>query len=226
MPTIIDLSHPLTTTGGSYCADHPTYNCKTVCTIAAGGSNVSHLTLGSHTGTHIDAPAHFFDGGATVSDLDLSLLVCRAVVIDARGKGPREVISWDDISGYAERFKAGVMVLICTGWSRYWGREEYPANPRLDVGAAREIADRGVRVIGFDSLSPDGIPPAGEEETHEVHRHFLGRGGAIVENLNGLEHLLDSDSVTVSVLPLRLEGCDGSPVRAVAWYEVSAQCIC
>ena len=216
---IIDLSHPLTTTGGSYCSDHPHYNCERICSIAASGSNVSLLNFGSHTGTHIDAPVHFIEGGASISDLDLSILVGPAVVIDVRGKKPRAIINWEDIAPYEKKLTSGTMVLFCTGWSKYWGQEEYPASPRIDVDAARKIADRGIKVIGIDALSPDGIAQHGEETKHEVHLELLGRGGVIAENLNNLNTLLEVKDPIVSLLPLQLEGCDGSPIRAVAWAQ-------
>ncbi|THH15057.1 hypothetical protein EW146_g5368 [Bondarzewia mesenterica] len=214
---IIDLSHPLSISGGSYCSDHPHYSCERVCSIAADGSNVSLLSLGSHTGTHIDAPVHFIEGGASVSELELSALIGPAVIIDVRGKKPRDVITWEDISPYEDMMVPGVMVLFCTGWSKHWGQEDYPASPRLDVDAARKIVDQGVRVIGIDALSPDGIVPKGEKATHEVHIEILGRGGIIAENLNNLDVLLEAKHPVVSLLPLRLDGCDGSPIRAVAW---------
>ncbi|TFY79786.1 hypothetical protein EWM64_g4232 [Hericium alpestre] len=72
---IIDLSQPLTTTGGSYCNGHPHFTCERICNIAAHGSNVSHISFGSHTGTHVDAPVHFFDTGASIGEVDISLLV-------------------------------------------------------------------------------------------------------------------------------------------------------
>ncbi|EIM80724.1 putative cyclase [Stereum hirsutum FP-91666 SS1] len=197
--------------------DHPEFFCKSACSIAEHGSNVTHISLGSHTGTHIDAPIHFIEGAATVTDLDLKMLVAPAVVVDVRGKKPRSIITWQDLEKYEERLTEGVMLILCTGWSKYWGEAEYQASPRLDVDAARRVLDRGVRVLGIDTLSPDGNALPGEVALHPVHKEVLGREAVIAENLNHLDELLGVKDPIVSILPLRLDGCDGSPIRAVAW---------
>lgn len=209
---IVDLSHPLAPTGLSYCAGHPVFTSERVMTLARNGSNVSRLTIGSHTGTHLDAPVHFLEGAPTVSDFDLSLLVGPAIVVDVRGKGFHDTISWDDIAPQAGKLNPDVTLLFCTGWSQHWGREEYMKSPHLSEEAAQKIKERGVRVVGIDVFSIDG-----SSETNIVHRLFLGNGILIAENLTNLEALLDGGAYLVSLLPLNLQGCDGSPIRAVAW---------
>jgi kynurenine formamidase len=224
MHDVIDLSHRLSSSGGSFCDGHPRYSCEPFRTIEGDGSAVSYLSLSSHTGTHIDAPAHFIAGAATVDAIDLSQLVSPAVVIDARGHAPNSMLEWDPVFAPHEmRFQAGTAVLVCTGWSKHWGTNAYSRNPYVSPEAARRIADRGVRVLGIDALSPDGIPGVETSEVakHEVHEVWLGRGGVIAENLNNLESLLEDEAArwVVSLLPLRLDRCDGSPVRAVAWRQ-------
>jgi kynurenine formamidase len=214
---IIDLSQPLSTSGGSYCPGHPRFDCKPVTTMAEDGWNVSQLSLGSHTGTHIDAPLHYIPGGASTSEVDLSALVGPAVVVDVRGRGPREWITWGDFAGCEEQLQPGVIVLLCTGWSRYWKQENYPDNPRLNKESAERLVGRGIRVVGIDALSSDGTPEEGETLEFNVHLQILGNGGVLAENLTNLESLLGMESPMVSLLPLNLDGCDGSPIRAVAW---------
>ena len=214
---IIDLSHSLAPTGLSYCPGHPVFTSEQVMTIARNGSYVSRLTVGSHTGTHLDAPVHFIEGGATVSDIDLSSLVGPAIVVDVRGKGFHGAITWDDIAPQAGKLNSGVTLLLCTGWSQYWGGKEYMKSPHLSEEAARKIMEHGVRVVGIDVFSVDGEAPEGAVETNAVHRLLLGNGILIAENLTNVETLLDGSAYLVSLLPLNLQGCDGSPIRAVAW---------
>ncbi|KAI8978218.1 putative cyclase [Trametes punicea] len=219
--TIIDLTHPLVPGQVPACAGHPCYNASLALSLANGDfANVHTLTLGTHTGTHIDAPYHFFPDGTTVDRLDLSLLsAAPAVVADLRTKGSRGCIVWDDLADAAEEInrRRARVLLLCTGWSRNWNTPKYNQHPFLDADAARCLMDLGVRVIGLDTMSPDKVTD--EEETADVHRVFLGSGGIIVENLNRLDVLVDSGwrNITVSLLPLNLGGCDGSPIRAVAW---------
>ena len=216
---IIDLSHPLAPTGPSYCPGHPVFTSEQVMTITRNGSYVSRLTVGSHTGTHLDAPVHFIEGGATVSDIDLSSLVGPAIVVDVRGKGFHGAITWDDIAPQAGKLNSGVTLLLCTGWSQHWGKKEYMKSPHLSEEAARKIMEHGVRVVGIDVFSVDGEAPEGAVETDAVHRLLLGNGILIAENLTNVETLLDGSAYLVSLLPLNLPGCDGSPIRAVAWKE-------
>ena len=222
--TVLDLSHPLLSAQVPACAGHPCYHATPILSLSKGDdANVHSLTLGTHTGTHMDAPLHFFQDGVSVDALDLSLLAAApAVVADVRHKGtPHARIVWDDLAGAeAEVRRSGARVLLlCTGWSRNWGRENYTDHPFLDVEAARRILEMGVRVIGLDTQSPDEVAPGFEGK--DVHLVFLGAGGIIVENMNGLERLVDNGwkKIVVSMLPLRLEGLDGSPLRAVAWEE-------
>ena len=90
-------------------------------------------------------------------------------------------------------------------------------SPHLSVDAAREIMKRGVRVVGIDAFSIDGDVPQDSREANVVHRLLLGNGVLIAENLANVEALLDGSAYSVSLLPLNLQGCDGSPIRAIAW---------
>ncbi|KAI0800338.1 hypothetical protein C8Q74DRAFT_1192662 [Fomes fomentarius] len=220
---VIDLSHPLVSGQVPACNGHPCYRASLDFSLAKGDfANVHALTLGTHTGTHLDAPYHFFVDGTTVDRLDLGLLAAApAVVADVRHRGAHERITWDDLeaAGATEevRRRAARILLLCTGWSRNWAKSNYNDHPFLDADAARKTLALGVRVIGLDTLSPDEVTP--EKEGAEVHRVVLGSGGVIVENMARLDELVDRGwkNVTVSLLPLNLDGCDGSPLRAVAW---------
>jgi len=211
---VVDLSHQLTENGISYCPSHPKFNSEPVLSLHNDGTNVSRLILGSHTGTHLDAPSHFLEGAPTISDVDLSLLVGPAVVVDVRGKEPDGAITWDDIGPQSEQLGPETILLFCTGWSKRWGGEDYMKCPHLAEDAARKIIARGVRIVGIDVADIDGgIAP------HAIHHLLLGSGVLIAENLANVEALLDGGTYIASLLPLNLKGCDGSPIRAIAWSE-------
>ncbi|GBE80861.1 hypothetical protein SCP_0305810 [Sparassis crispa] len=216
---IIDLTHPLVPAGVPACPGHPIYNAELISSLSAGAfANVHALSLGSHTGTHLDAPYHFFMDGAPIHALDLELLAAApALVVDLRAKPAHAPITWADLTPHAHAMRSGVALLLCTGWSRFYGQENYSDHPWLEPDAARRVLEMGVRVIGMDALSPDEW--AAGVDTGMVHRIVLGSGGVIVENLCGLGRLVESgwERPLVSLLPLNLQGCDGSPIRAVAW---------
>lgn len=216
MPAVIDLSHSLTATV-NVCEGHPSFECRPVSTIGPDSkSNVSALSLGTHTGTHIDAPYHFFASGAKITDLDLSRLIAPAAIIDVRNKQQHQKITISDLAPYESRLKPGTIALFLTGWSRYWCKPEYPHHPSLDAEVAQALVSKGITVVGIDALSPDDISEV-EPKVHEVHNIILGNGGVIAENLTNLEALLELRDPIVSLLPIKLEGGDGAPVRAVAW---------
>lgn len=213
---IIDLSHTLNGTGMSIWPGHPAFSSYKV----QDKRNVTALSFGSHTGTHLDAPSHFIPNGLAIDELDLKQLFGRGVVVDVRGKGPRERIGWEDVKGCEEKLGEGVIVLICTGWSRYWGTETYRDHPWLDSDAARKLVERGVRVIGVDTLGPDEMKIGeveAEAEGISAHEVILGVGGMIAENLRGVEEVIGLEKPIVSLLPVKIGGCDGAPIRAIAF---------
>lgn len=175
--------------------------------IANGASyELSRLTLGTHTGTHIDPPRHFFPERAGADAVPLPALVGRAVVVavpdDASEVGPALV---DAVPPGAER------VLFRTRNSARWERGAgfFPDFVALTAAAADRLLDRRVRLVGIDALSVEPVA-AGE---YPVHRALLGAGIAVVEGLL-LAHV-PPGACELICLPLRLRDGDGGPARAV-----------
>ncbi|RDB25012.1 Kynurenine formamidase [Hypsizygus marmoreus] len=217
--TLVDLSHKLDSNVQIYPGD-PLFSCTPHTTVAKDGYSVHTLTLGSHTGTHIDAPSHFFPDGQTIDQIPLSSLITPLVVVDltSRELQDRQTITWSDIEGASEHMSPDVALVLRTGWSAFWGTPRYFSHPFLSRDAAAKIFDRGVRVLGVDTLSPDetSYDGVGGEQGFGVHEVILGGGGIIAENLN-LGGLMNQNMI--ALVPLNLEGCDGSPVRAFAWKD-------
>jgi kynurenine formamidase len=184
--------------------------------IETEGFNVLSVSLGSHTGTHVDAPYHTEPAGRRLEQLDLSLFVGPGVIADLTGHEPRRPIAWSDLGPVADRLRPGSILLLRTGWSeRHLGSPRYYDHPFLDAGAAREVLVRGVRTIAIDALNPDETVVDGTG-SFPVHELVLGAGGVIAENLTNLSDIAVSDPL-ISLLPIRLGGdADGAPCRAVA----------
>ncbi|KAF8058778.1 putative cyclase [Lyophyllum atratum] len=216
--TIIDLSHKLDSNVQIYPGDPP-FTCTPCTTVAKDGYSVHSLTLGSHTGTHIDAPSHFFANGKTIDQIPLPTLIGPLVLVDltARNLRDRQMITWADIEPSAELMHPGVILVLHTGWSAYWGTPKYYDHPFLARDVATKIIERGVRILGVDTLNPDETEyqGVGGGEGFGVHEVILGAGGIIAENLTNLAALDGHDQI--ALIPLNLEGSDGSPVRAFAW---------
>jgi len=244
--TFVDLSHPLDQRTRVYPGDPP-FSCTPHLTVPNDGCSVHALALSSHAGTHIDAPSHFFDRLPTIDQLPISTFIRPAVVLDLSHKRSREPISWSDMSALIDAsasehqrrgqvgLEPGTAVLVFTGWSRFWGMEQYFDHPWIEREAAERLVAMGVTAFGSDTMSPDQMPRAksgvgGEglpETGFGVHEVVLGVGGIIAENLTNLDKLKDMQdglgaqegAIMVSLVPLRIAGCDGSPVRAFAWKK-------
>lgn len=215
---MIDLSHVITTGMTVYPGD-PEVAIHPALTVERDGVAVSSLRCGSHTGTHLDAPAHTIAGGRTMDDITLDELVGTALVIDATESGEPDDFEplcadrlaldrWDVVPA---------IVLIRTGWDQHFGTDRYLRHPFLTRDAAIALMERGMRLLGTDTLNPDRTPHGAESAEFAVHEVVLGANGLIVENLRGLEALRASSKV--GFFPMRLGGADGAPLRAVGFDE-------
>lgn len=207
---LIDLSVPIASGMPVYPGD-PDVAIGPALTAARDGVNVLALHLGSQSGTHVDAPFHVDDALPDLDELPLERFVGPAVTVDARGLGPGAPIGPGFFRGVTGR-----IVLVATGWSAHWATPAYLDHPHLTEEAARLLVERGVRTVGIDALSVDPTPA----EDFPAHRVLCGAHAVIAENLTGLDRLLEAQAagraVEVSMLPIRLAGADGAPVRAVA----------
>lgn len=212
--TLVDLSHPVVDGMQVYPGD-PAVRIEPALTVAADGVDVASIRMGSHTGTHVDAPSHSIEGGRTMADVALDELVGAALVVRVAGLADGDVYGWRELEAAGplpERVPP--IVLVDTGWAAHFGSERALRHPALGGDAARELVRRGMRVLAVDTLSPD--PTGSTDASFPVHEVVLGADGLIVENVRGLEAL--PATVRVGFLPLRLVG-DGAPVRAVAFLD-------
>jgi kynurenine formamidase len=214
---IVDLSVVLDERTQTYPGD-PEPSISQAARIESDGFNLLALHIGSQSGTHVDAPYHFIEGGPRLEDCDLSLFNGPGVIVDVTGHGDRQPITWDDLEPHRDRVRPGTIVALATGWSdRHLGTDRYYAHPFLDPEACRRLIDLGIRTVAIDALNVDQTTLPGEgEPIFPCHMSFLGAGGIFAENLTGLG-AVDFDDPLISLLPIRLGGdADGAPCRAVA----------
>jgi kynurenine formamidase len=183
-----------------------------------------------HGGTHLDAPIHFARGQKTVDQLAPEQLIGPAVRIDVREQARKDRsyrLRVEDIQHFEHRhgkIQPGAIVLLQTGWSRYWpNREEYfgspsaedPSNldfPSYGEEAARLLVEqRKVAMIGVDTASID----FGRSKDFKVHRIAAAGNVAGLENLMGLEELPET-GFNIIALPMNIRGGSGGPVRVIA----------
>lgn len=203
----------------SLCIDEQLPNAKVESfkTLERDGWNATTITLYSHCGTHMDAPRHFLASGPTLEQMDLDACQGRARVVDLSQVGPKELISVEHLSPWANRIRAGERLLLRTDWHRRFGTPEYRnALPRIAPALATWLVERQIALLGVEPPSVADVNNL--EELTIVHRILLGGGVVIVEGLAHLDQL-HRDEVEFIALPLRIVGGDGCPVRAIAIEE-------
>ena len=187
---------------------------ETKSTIDGKGWNTNSLHLYSHAGTHMDAPYHFVREGKTLDNLVLEKCVGPAQVIDLSFVKARELITVEHLAPYAEIIGAGSRLLLKTGWSARADSPEYRSHlPRVSLPLAEWLAERQIALLGVEPPSVADVN--NKEELTAVHQALLKAEIVIVEGLANLD-ALQQEEVTFIALPLKLEGGDGSPVRAIA----------
>jgi arylformamidase len=199
-PVIIDISRPIGPDTPVWPGDPPVVVERVARVEAGDPADVSRLQLGTHTGTHVDPPAHFLPGGVTVDELPLDVLVGPAVVADLTG-----VPSIDPRALERLGLPAGTVRLLLKT-----GREAAAtaADGALSAEGARWLVDRGFLLVGADTLS---VEPA--TDAYPVHRLLLGAGVVLVEGLDLAS--VAAGPYQLVCLPLRITGGDGAPARAV-----------
>lgn len=173
---------------------------------------VTRLALGSHSGTHVDAAAHFIPGGRTIDDYELERFVLDAVVVPVAA-GRDAAIGWAALRPALPGDVRGKAVLLHTGWDRHWRDEEREHHPYLSRDACERLVAAGVSLVGTDALNVDATAGA----TIDAHEVLLGADVLIVENLINLAALTPGRPCRCAFVPLRIDGGDGSPIRAYAW---------
>lgn len=202
---IIDLSQPIGADTPVFPGDGPVR----VAILDESSMNLSRIDFSVHTGTHMDAPFHFFSDAETIDSVAPKRAICPARLIDLRGIPPLGEIRRKDLEPHRDALSQTRAAVLHTGWSKHWGNPLYfTDHPSLAADAAQFLVACGVGLAAVDMPSVD-------REPYPAHRILLGAGVLIVENLTNLE-AIGADRFLLIVLPLKLVGRDGSPVRAVA----------
>jgi arylformamidase len=203
---IYDISVPIRS-GGLVYPGNPEIDIALQQAVAKGaGANVSTIRFGSHTGTHADAARHFFDDGQTVDKIPLERLIGPALLLsfadDVRSVGVAELRAHD--------IKGQTRILLRTRNSAFLSQKDFVKDyTYLAPDGAQYLVDQGVQLVGIDYLSIEQF----HSGHHLTHRTLLERAVVIVEGLD-LSVPLPGEYQFIC-LPLRIEGCDGAPARAV-----------
>ncbi|MEX2117887.1 MAG: cyclase family protein [Bacteroidota bacterium] len=203
---IIDLTHPLTNDMPVYFPWHPATKLEATANYKDHKCVVTRVTVGTHSGTHIDAPSHVFEGKPTIDQYDPRLWFVEAQVLDFTPREQKKAIGADEVQ---KKFKKkGIGVIIKTGWDAHFGSIDYYATyPPLSDEAAEYFVSMNVPVIASDT-----------PYTLAVHYICLGKGIPLITNINNTAALKEGP-VKLIAAPLLIQGGDGAPARVLAVIE-------
>jgi kynurenine formamidase len=173
------------------------------------------IHMSSHTGTHIDSPAHIIKAGKSLDSFDVKYFAGRGAVLnfcEINGS----IININDLLPFEEIIASVEFLLINIGWSRFWGKKQYFINyPVLSIKSVEWITTNfKLKGLGIDAISVDRE----NSSIFPVHRTILKKEIIVIENLANLEQL-GTATFLFSCFPLKIENADGSPIRAVAFLD-------
>ena len=169
-------------------------------------ANLSQLRLGSHTGTHVDAPHHFIDDGETVDQLDLDALVGPARVLDLTAADSEITPGGLEAAGIGDAERILLKTRNSSLWEQSGFSKEFVA---LSPDAADFLVDKKVKLVGIDYLSIERFHPP----VHHVHEALLQASVVVLEGINLAK--VDPGDYQLACLPLKIRGGDGAPARAI-----------
>lgn len=177
---------------------------------------ITHLTLSTHVGTHVDAALHFLPDGRSIDQYPLEQFTGPGVVIDVPREGVVPV-GRAEVEALEPDVREGDIVLFHFGYGRRFGTPDYVHHPYLAEDTAHWLVDRGVRMIGVDTPTPDlGGAHRPPDYPFPVHVALLARDILIIEHLGADLALLAGQRVEVIAVPMPVRGADGAPATVLA----------
>jgi arylformamidase len=198
---IIDLSVPVNEQTPVYPGD-PATKIAPAGDIAKDGYCDHYVSIGTHVGTHVDAPAHMLEGGKTLNQIPIEQFVGRGVYIKAED-------GFDLATVKSAGIQAGDIVLFHSGMSdNYHDSIYFETYPAMSEEIANFLVEAKVKMVGVDTCSVDN------QDGFPIHKTLLAGNVLIIENLTNLAQLADKQ-FTIYALPLNVQ-IDGAPARVIA----------
>lgn len=170
--------------------------------------------MSTHTGTHMDAPSHFVTGVSSIDQISVNRFISRAILVKI-AKTSDGLITASEIKASKAKILEGNSVVFSTSWENEVDNDYYfNQSPGLSEDAAEYLIDKRVNAVCIDSPSID----RGSDSNFPVHKLLLSKDILIVENLCHLSKI-DNQDFTLIMMPLKLSGASGSPIRAIAISE-------
>jgi len=191
---------------------HPMNRFTRMGKIEKDGFNTASIVLGSHQGTHVDAPSHLIEGGATIDALNLETCVGDVTVVDFSKFGRGDCVELENVKviEVTER-----MLFAFKWYVRFSDPDDYLDRwPYFSTEAIKYLMNQGMKMIAVDVIAPD-YKPAPDTEYYPNHVLLMKKGITIIENVANTDAIDFKKKYVIAALPLRVKGLDGAPCRVV-----------
>lgn len=217
--TLIDCSHSIDSSLTTFPRPwHKRVAIETLGTLEDVGRRSSHVSIGTHSGTHIDAPSHFIESGAAIDEISLTRLFGTGVVINIDFSEPFAALNPKLLSSKLSADFKNKAVFLNFNWGHmfYSGMKYYEQQPWFDIDTAELIYSLNPALVGYDLAMLDNPKDGfGCSVDSPIHKFFLGKGIPLLENVIFPKNL--EGVFSFAAIPLKLRGLDGSPVRFILW---------
>ncbi|MBU5337468.1 cyclase family protein [Intestinibacter bartlettii] len=208
---VIDLTHTIKPNMPVFPGTEPP-QLSPASTFEQDGFRETLLNMYSHTGTHMDAPAHVREDGITLDKFPADKFVGKALVIDCSDLSEGDIIDISYINKYKNIIDEAEFILFKTNWDKYWDTEKYYGKfPVINDEVADFLISSNKKGIGLDVISIESI----DSEDLPMHHKILKNNLVIIENLCNLDQI-GNNLFTFCALPLKFIDSDGASIRAIA----------
>ena len=177
---------------------------------------VSTIQIGSHLGTHIDAPRHFIKNGKTIDQFDISHFCGNAILINLIKKTKKSIVTIKDVKNKIKNFKGKIVIFRFDWTDKYYGKKNFfYDHPYLGASLCKWLVKKGIKLVGFDSPQPDNPKNSFTKyKDGENHKIFLKNDVLIIEYLTNLKKITKKNFYFIGA-PLNIQHSDGSPARCI-----------
>ncbi len=215
MKQVIDLTHLINERMITYPTPwHTKVSIERLGRIEVEGRETRKIIIGTHTGTHIDAPLHFIKDGKSIEKILLDKLMGDVTIIDLSHLKENQPITQEILS----EKPISKRMLFKFGWQKFWNNPDFYKNhPFFTDEAANYLVSNKVELIGYDTPSPDDSRKTKDEVDSPIHKIFLGNDIILLEYVANLNMIKNYDGWKIVVAPLKIEGADGCPARVFVY---------
>lgn len=177
------------------------------------GRNTHSILLGSHSGTHVDAPLHFFTDTEGIDQIDLKQVCGDVAIVDFSYIKQGQYIKLENVKDVEVKKR----MLFRFDWFKKWKTEEYYVQfPYFSLESIQYLVEKGMRVMALDTPSPDDGSAITLKDDSINHKFLLSHGVTIIEYLTNTDQLKQGRQYQLFALPLKIKNCDGAPARVIA----------